>query len=124
MDWYFGHIPQYPYPKETFDKRKEFFKDLSFDQMKGLMIRANDVINCSAKLHSRYESKKISIQNCVQDFNVLESIYGNKDFGICYTFFDSNEKFYLKDNDYIEFDFSYEKGPEFSHATHFLNFGI
>ena len=46
-------IPQYPYPKETFDKRKEFFKDLSFDQMKNLMIRANDVINCSAKLHSR-----------------------------------------------------------------------
>ena len=44
----------------------------------------------------------------------MESIYGNKDFGICYTFFDSNEKFYLKDNDYIEFDFSYEKGPNFA----------
>ena len=57
MKFWHLFIPQYPYPKESFDKRKEFFKDLSFDQMKGLMIRANDVINCSAKLHSRYDSK-------------------------------------------------------------------
>ena len=110
--WYLV-IPQYPYPKEKFDKRKEFFKDLSFNEMIGLMIRANQMINCSAKLHSRYHSKEIQTQDCVQDFNVLESIYGNKDFGICYTFFDSNEKFYLKDNDYIEFDLSYENGPDF-----------
>ena len=97
-------MPQYPYSKETFDKRKEFFNNLSFDQMTGLMIRANDVINCSEKLHSRYElNMKSNTQDCVQDFNVLESIYGNKDFGICYTFFHSNDKFYLKDNDYIEF---------------------
>ena len=44
---------------------------------------------------------------------VLESIYGNQDFGICFTFFDSNERFYLKDDDYIEFGFSYENGPDF-----------
>ena len=103
----------YWYPIETFDERKEFFKDLSFDELSALMIRANQMINCSAKLHSRYHSNEIQTQDCVQDFNVLQSIYGNKDFGICYTFFDSNEKFYLKDDDYIQFEFNYEKGPAF-----------
>ena len=88
--------------------------------MKSLMIRANDVINCSAKLHSRYHSNEIQTQDCVQDFNVLESIYGNKDFGICYTFFDSNEKFYLKDNDFIEFTFRYENGPDFRRNSFFI----
>ena len=116
--WYL-YLPQYPYPKETFDKKIEFFGNLSFDRMKDLMIRANDVIDCSAKLHSRYDSKEITIENCVQDFNVLESIYGNKDFGICYTFFHSNDKFYLKDDDYIEFRFKYSKGPDFLRNSFF-----
>ena len=116
--WYL-YFPQYPYPKETFDKRIEFFGNLSFDRMKDLMIRANDVIDCSAKLHSRYDSKEITIENCVQDFNVLESIYGNKDFGICFTFFHSNEKFYLKDDDYIEFQFRYSNGPDFTRNSFF-----
>ena len=118
QSFWFLVLPQYPYPRETFDKRKGFYKELSFDQMKDLMIRSHQMINCSAKLHSRYHSKRISFEN-LKDFNVLESIYGNKDFGICFTFFHSNERFYIKDNDYIEFEFSYENGPDLMRNSYF-----
>ena len=101
------------YLKTNFDKNNKFVDELSFEVKRNLMIRANHMINCSAKLHSRYDSNETETQNCIQDFKVLESIYGNKDFGICFTFFDSNERFFLKENNHIEFKFSYENGPDF-----------
>ena len=101
------------YLKPFFDeKQKNILNDLSFDEMKGLMIRANEVINCSAKLHFRYDSNQTLIKNCSQSIQVLESIYGNQDFGICFTFFDWNDGYYLKDDDYIRFQLSYENGPD------------
>ena len=107
------------YLKTNFDKNNKFVDELSFEEKRNLMIRANHMINCSAKLHSRYDSNYTQTKNCVQDFKVLESIYGNQDFGICFTFFDSNERFYLKDDDFIEFKFSYENGPDFHRNSFF-----
>ena len=112
-------MPPNHYFTTNIDKNNKFLDELSFEEKRNLMIRANHMINCSAKLHYRYASNVIQTENCVQDFEVFESIYGNKDFGICFTFFDSNERFYLKDEDFIEFKFSYENGPEFHKNTYF-----
>ena len=75
------------YSKSNFDKNNKFVDELSFEEKRNLMIRANHMINCSAKLHSRYDSNEYKIGKCFKDFKVIESIYGNQDFGICYTFF-------------------------------------
>ena len=107
------------YLKTNFDKNNIFVNDLSFDDKKYLMIGANQLINCSAKLHSRDDSNEIQTENCIKKFQVLESIFGNQDFGICFTFFYSNDRFYLKDDDYIEFKFSYENGPDFYRNSFF-----
>ena len=86
------------------------FNDLIFDEMKNLTISANELFNCSAKLHFRNESfvsNATIIENCFDRFEVLQSIYGNE-FGICYTFFAKNYSIFLKDDDYIEFHINYE----------------
>ena len=53
-------------------------KQLNFTEMKKLMVRANQLINCSAKVHFRYQSidsNAEQIQNCFEKFEVhLEPI--------------------------------------------------
>ena len=52
--------------------------------------------------------------DCSQSYAVLETIYGNKDFGICFTYFYTNHyNYYLKDNDFIQFDINYETQQKF-----------
>ena len=83
--------------------------------MKNLTISANELFNCSAKLHFRNESfvsNATIIENCFDRFEVLQSIYGNE-FGICYTFFAKNYSIFLKDDDYIEFNIGYETQQRF-----------
>ena len=63
------------------------------------MVRSNQLINCSAKVHFRYQSidsNAEEIQNCFEKFEVLERIYGNKDFGICYKFSFKSKGVYLR----------------------------
>ena len=97
-------------------------KTLNFTEMKKLMVRANQLFNCSAKVHFRYESidsNAEQIQNCFEKFEVLESIYGNKDFGICYKFSFNSMGVYLKDDDYIEFVLSFGNKPNFIKSLYF-----
>ena len=78
--------------------------------MKKLMVRANQLMNCSAKVHFRYQSidtNEEKILNCFEKFEVLESIYGNKEFGICFKFSFNSKGVYLKNDDYIEFVLSF-----------------
>ena len=94
---------------------KKIFETLSFDEIKNLTISANELFNCSAKLHFRNESfvsNATIIENCFDRFEVLQSIYGNE-FGICYTFFAKNYSIFLKDDDYIEFNINYETQQRF-----------
>jgi hypothetical protein len=98
-------------------------KDLSFNQKKNLMIRANQLFNCSAKVHFRYQSSDSNeekIENCSQSFQVLESIYGNKDFGICFKLSFNSKGVYLKDDDYIEFVLSFGDKPEFIKSLYLI----
>ena len=52
--------------------------------------------------------------DCSQSYAVLETIYGNKDFGICFTYFYTNDdNYYLIDDDFIQFDINYETQQKF-----------
>ena len=44
----------------------------------------------------------------------METIYGNKDFGICFTYFYTNtDNQYLIDDDFVQFDINYETQQKF-----------
>ena len=57
--------------------------------------------------------KSVEIQNCFEKFEVLESIYGNKDFGICFKFTFNLKEVYLKDDDFIIFVLSFGNKTQF-----------
>ena len=102
---------------------EKIFNTLSFDEMKKLTISANELFNCSAKLHFRNESfvsNATEIRDCFQMFDVFESIFGN-DLGICYTFFP--KRVLLKDDNYIEFNINYETQQRFLVKGFELSFG-
>jgi len=80
-------------------------------------VKSSELIHCSAKLHSKDKTNNNSnnssdsqvITDCSQSYAVLETIYGNKDFGICFTYFYTNHNnYYLIDDDFIKFDINYE----------------
>ena len=107
----------YQYYEQLNYKLNEMFKifeqkilsEMSYQEMNSLTISSNELFSCSAKIHFRYESSKIEeIANCFDRFEVLQSIYANKEFGICFTFFAKNYSIFLKDNDFIEFVVKYK----------------
>ena len=81
------------------------------------------MIKCSGRFHSQYKANNNNLNNssdsqvmtdCSQSYAVLETIYGNKDFGICFTYFYTNHyNYYLIDDDFIQFDISFETQQKF-----------
>ena len=87
-----------------FELKRRIFTELGFHEMNSLKVNAKELFECSAKIHFRnesFDSNSTLIHNCFDKFEVLESIYANNDFGICYTFFANNYSVYLKDDDYV-----------------------
>ena len=85
-------------------------------------IKSSQLIKCSAKLHFRHKTNNNDnnssdsqvMTDCSQSYAVLETIYGNKDFGICFTYFYTNHyNYYLKGNDFVEFHINYETQQKF-----------
>jgi len=79
-------------------------------------IKSNELIKCLAKLHSKHNNSSDShvMTDCSQSYAVLETIYGNKDFGICFTYFYTNtDNQYLIDDDFVQFDINYETQQKF-----------
>jgi len=85
-------------------------------------IKSNELIKCSAKLHSKDKTNSNNnnssdsqvMTDCSQSYAVLETIYGNKDFGICFTYFYTNtDNQYLIDDDFVQFDINYETQQKF-----------
>ena len=88
---------------------QKIFSEMSFQEMNSLTISSNELFSCSAKIHFRYQSSRIEeITNCFNNFEILKSIYANKEFGICFTFFAKNYSIFLKDHDSIEFVVKYK----------------
>jgi len=85
-------------------------------------IKSNELIKCTARLYSLDKSNSNNnnssdsqvMTDCSQSYAVLETIYGNKDFGICFTYFYTNHyNYYLIDDDFIQFDINYETQQKF-----------
>ena len=90
--------------------------DFGYQEISNLLINANELFDCSAKVH--YKNKSIDtidnrIDNCFDRYQVSQSIYGNNDFGICYTFFDQNYGIYLKEGDRIDIRIKYQIQQKF-----------
>ena len=92
------------------ETNKRILVELNFYEMNSLTINVNQLFDCSAKVHFRnesFDSNSHEIDNCFKHFDALESIYANKDFGICFEFFVKNYSIYLKDNDFIKLNVNY-----------------
>lgn len=59
-------------------------------------------MNCYGQVHFDKDSNYSIITNCSQSFQLIESIYGNKDFGICYELMPTERSIYLKVNDFLQ----------------------
>src|ERR1700722_16359532 len=97
--------------------------NLSFREMyDNFTIKSSQLIKCSAKLHFKHKTNNNDnnssdsqvMTDCSQSYAVLETIYGNKDFGICFTYFYTNtDNQYLIDDDFVQFDINYETQQKF-----------
>ena len=83
-------------------------KELNYEEREKFIVKANQLFECSAKIHFRYDSQQKPIDNCFEEFKLLESFGNNKDYGICYTFFANNYNIVLKDKDFLKIKINYK----------------
>ena len=95
------------------------FAELNFDELNALTFESNELFGFSAKLHSRnkttIEANK-SIDNFSDKYSVKKSIKANKEFGICYTFFDNNhdnKEIFFEIEDFINISLNFQKQKQF-----------
>ena len=125
----------YPYlrTRAIFDKRiynltqffieyqQIVFDELSFEEMNSFTVTAEELFECSAKIHFRNQSNQIPIENCFKKFHILKSVYANNDFGICYSFFKKNYSINLKEEDNIEILIKHQAQDRFIMSGVFKN---
>ena len=112
-----------------FKKYKKFlFNEMNFYEMNSLTINANDLFECSANIYFRnttVEKNSTHLGNCFDRFRVRKRIHSNKDFGICYTFFEDNSKVVIKDNNHINITIRFETQKDFMIVNRsIVNIGI
>ena len=94
---------------------KLIFAEMSFDELDALTLNSNELFSCSAKLHfnnnTRIESNR-TIDYCFDKYSVKKTIKANKEFGVCYTFFDKNYGILLETEDYINISINFLKQNE------------
>ena len=81
---------------------KMIFVELYFYEMISLRVKAEELFDCSAKLHIRNQSifsKVTEIDSCI---GIREKLYFNEEYGICYTLFTKTMSTSFMMNDYIE----------------------
>ena len=100
-----------------FKKYKRFiFNEMSFFEMNSLTINANDLFECSANFYFRnttIDKNTTHLDNCFDRLRVGKRIHSNKDFGICYTFFEDNSKIVIKENNHINITIRFETQNDF-----------
>ena len=96
--------------------KKFIFDEMSFYEMNSITFNANELFDCSAIIHIKHtfiDPNVTYIDYCFHRFPVLESIYFNEDFGICYKFFSSNHQIFLKDKDHINITIKFRTQKDF-----------
>ena len=76
--------------------------NFTFESMLGLTVEADQFIECYGHFHFYDDPKPANIENCSESLQIMKSIYGNQDFGICYKIVSKNRNIYLKDNDFFQ----------------------
>ena len=96
--------------------KRIIFDKMSFYEMNSMTVNTNELFDCSTNIgfkHQFIDPNVTYIDNCFDRFSTLKSIYVNKDFGVCYTFFSDNNKIILKDNDQINIKIKFETQKDF-----------
>ena len=92
------------------------FAEMSFDELEALTFESNELFGCSAKVHfkniTNIESNR-SLDNCFGKYSVKKTIKANKEFGVCYTFFDKNYGILLETEDFINISIKFLKQQDF-----------
>ena len=75
--------------------------------MNTLTISPFNLFDCSAKIHielgkHQADDQATLMANCLDTLPLLQSVFGNQDFGLCYTFFGGDHVIELRDDDYIQ----------------------
>ena len=81
--------------------------ELNYEEKEVFVVKANQLFECSAKVHFKDDFRLKTIDNCFNEFQVLESFGNNKNYGIRYTFYPYH-KISLKDEDNLEIKIKYE----------------
>ena len=91
------------------------FSEMSFDELNALILNSNELFSCSAKVHfnnnTKIESNR-TIDNCFDKYLVKKTIKADKEFGVCYTFFDKNYGISLENEDHINISINFLKQNE------------
>ena len=98
------------------------FDEMSFDELNALTFESNELFSCSANVHNKDNTTieaNHTIDNCFDKYSVKKSIKANKEFGVCYTFFDKNNRILLGTEDYINISLNLQKQKEFIKNKHF-----
>ena len=116
----FGYYKNYLFNKYFIEYKTQMLSNMTFTELYDkFTVKANQLIKCTyfrhkTNLNNNNSSDSHVMTDCSQSYAVLETIYGNKDFGICFTYFYTNHfKFHLKNNDFIQFDINYETQQKF-----------
>jgi hypothetical protein len=109
------NLSKHEYNKKGSDEKLDtYFKRLvnKFTEEKiNLTLSANEFIKCSAKLHDSQSFKSITISDCAEKTEIIESLYrenrvGERNSGKCFTHFADfkRESFIFQNNDLVRFE--------------------
>ena len=92
------------------------FDDLNFIELSSLIVKENDLFECSAKLNYKNQSNNsnaLEIENCFEKFGIKTTVIANNTYGICYEFFETNSSFILKEEDFVKIKIKILKQRDF-----------
>ena len=92
------------------------FVDLNFVELSSLIVNANELFECSAKLHFNNESidsNAMEIENCFEYFRINTTVKADNTFGICYDIFENNSSIVMKKENYIKIIINFKEQQNF-----------
>ena len=92
------------------------FNELNFVELNSLIVKENELFECSAKLHFNNQSIDLDamvIENCFEYFRIETTVKADNTFGICYEFFANNSSIVMKQEDFVKIVVKIKKQRDF-----------